>query len=126
MQEIATKEVIAVSHAWDRAMIENDPEAIGQFMADDWTMIGPDGKVTDKAIFLGLVQSGALTHDEMSTDEVNVRVYGNTAVTMARGISGGKFKGYAFREVERVSCVFVKQNSKWRCVLTHLSRMEAK
>lgn len=126
MHEVAKEEVIAVSHAWDRAMIENDPEAIGQFMADDWTMIGPDGKVIDKAYFLGLVKSGALTHDEMTTDELNVRVFDNTAVTTARGVSGGKYKGHPFREVERVSCVFVKQSSMWQCVLTHLSRIEAK
>jgi hypothetical protein len=39
------EELIAVAQEWDRAMVENDPEAIGRYMADDWTIIGPDGKV---------------------------------------------------------------------------------
>jgi hypothetical protein len=53
-----SKELIGVAHEWDRAMVENDAEAIGRYMADDWTIVGPDGSVGDKATFLGLVRSG--------------------------------------------------------------------
>ena len=108
---------------WDQAMVENDVEAIGRYMADDWTIIGPDGSVGDKPTFLGLVKSGALTHDVMESDDVSVRVYGDTAVVTARGVSGGKYRGQSFREVERSTCVFVRQEGSWRCVLTHLSRL---
>jgi ketosteroid isomerase-like protein len=116
-------ELMAVATEWDRAMIENDADAIGQYMADDWTIIGSDGSLGDKATFLGLVKSGALSHDVMTTEDLHVRVYGDTAVTVARGVSGGRYRGQAFREVERVSCVFVRQEGRWRCVLTHLSRL---
>jgi ketosteroid isomerase-like protein len=118
-----TDELIAVANEWDRAMVENDAEAIGRYMADDWTIIGPDGSVGDKATFLELVKSGTLSHDVMESEDFNVRVYGDTAVVTARGISGGKYQGQAFREVERSSCVFVRQGARWRCVLTHLSRI---
>lgn len=116
-------ELIRVAHAWDRAMVGNDADAIGQFMADDWIIIGPDGKVGDKASFLGLVRSGALTHDVMESEDFDVRVYGDTAVVTARGVSGGEYQGQPFREVERSSCVFVRQAGQWRCVLTHLSQL---
>ena len=119
----AEDELIRVAHDWDRAMIANDAEAIGRFMADDWTIVGSDGKVGDKATFLALVESGALTHDVMTSEDISVRVYGDTAVVTARGVSGGKYRGQAFREVERSSSVFVRQEGQWRCVLTHLSRM---
>ena len=107
-------------------MVQNDPEAIGQYMADDWTIIGTDGSVGDKPTFLGLVKSGALSHDVMESDDVGVRMYGDTAVVVARGVSGGKYQGQPFREVERVSCVFVRQEGQWRCVLTHLSKLAQK
>jgi len=119
----AEDELIGVANGWDRAMVENDAEAIGQYMADDWTIVGPDGSVGDKATFLELVKSGALSHDVMESEDLKVRVYGDTAVVTARGISGGKYQGQAFREVERSSCVFVRQEGQWRCVLTHLSRI---
>ena len=115
--------LIEVAHAWDRAMIENDAEKIGRFMADDWAIVGPDGSIGDKKTFLALVTSGALTHDVMESAELNVRVYGDAAVVIASGVSGGKYQGREFREVERSSSVFVRQGSEWRCVLTHLSRL---
>jgi ketosteroid isomerase-like protein len=123
--KIAT-ELTRLAHDWDRAMVKNDAEAIGRFMADDWTIIGSDGSVGDKATFLGLVKSGALTHDVMTSEEVKVRVYGDAALVTARGVSSGKYKGRAFRDLERSSCFFVRQAGQWRCVLTHLSRIPQK
>jgi ketosteroid isomerase-like protein len=51
-------ELIATAHEWDRAMVENDAQAIGAYLADDWAIVGPDGRVGDKATFLALVASG--------------------------------------------------------------------
>lgn len=116
-------EVIEVAHAWDRAMVSNDPDAIGAFMSDDWTIVGGDGSVGDKARFLDLVRSGMLTHDVMESHDLSVRLHGNTAVMIGRGVSGGRYDGDRFYLVERMSCVFVKQDERWRCVLTHLSEI---
>lgn len=118
-----TEELIAVAHAWDRAMVENDAAEIGRYMADDWTIVGPDGSVGDKANFLALVRSGTLTHDVMESTDLDVRLYGETAVVIARGVSGGNYNGQPFREVERSSSVFLRQGGEWKCILTHLSRL---
>ena len=32
-------ELIAFATEWDRAMVENDVDAIGRYMADDWMII---------------------------------------------------------------------------------------
>jgi ketosteroid isomerase-like protein len=120
---LATQELVEVAHAWDRAMTANDAAAIGRFMADDWIIIGSDGSVTDKAAFLDLVESGIVSHDVMTSENIRVRVYGDAAVVTADGVSAGKYLGQPFREVERASSVFVKQSGTWRCVLTHLSRL---
>jgi ketosteroid isomerase-like protein len=116
-------ELITLANEWDRSMVENDADAIGQYMADEWTIVGSDGSVGDKATFLDLVKSGALSHDLMESHDIRVRIYGDTAVVTSRGVSGGKYQGQPFREVERVSCVFVRQEGRWMCVLTHLSRL---
>lgn len=123
MSDKVDAELIAVAHEWDRAMVGNDAEAIGRYMADDWIIVGSDGGECDKTTFLGLVQSGALSHDAMESHDIKVRVYGDTAVVIARGVSGGKYQGQPFREVERVSCIFVRQKGEWKCVLTQLSRI---
>ena len=123
MNRNTVQELIRLGEEWNRAMVQNDAEAIGRYMADDWTIIGPDGSISDKATFLGLVKSGALSHDVMEFDDIKVRVYGDTAVVTSRSVSGGEYQGQSFREVERSSDVFVRQEGQWRCVLTHLSRI---
>jgi ketosteroid isomerase-like protein len=115
-------ELLEVVHAWDRAMVTNDPLQIGRYMAEDWVIIGPDGSIGNKATFLTLVGSGKLTHDVMESHEVQIRLYGFTGLVISRGISGGKYDGTAFYLVERVSCVFVKRQ-EWECVSTHLSQL---
>jgi ketosteroid isomerase-like protein len=119
----AEREVRDVAAAWDRAMVENDAIAIGEFMADDWSIVGPDGSVTGKGQFLSQIASGDLTHNVMETHDMEVRLYGDTAVAVARGISGGHYRGESFLLEERSSCVFVKRGDRWACVLTHLSSL---
>jgi len=121
---VATRdELVALSHAWDRAMVANDAEEIGAYMAEDWTIVGSDGSIGRRETFLDLVRSGDLSHDVMTSEDFDVRVYGDAAVVLARGVSGGQYRGQAFRETERVSCVFVRRDGAWKCVLTHLSRL---
>ena len=123
MSTDAAATLTRVAHDWDRAMITNDADAIGRYMAEDWIIIGTDGRSMDKPTFLDLLRSGVLTHDEMSSGDLMVRIYGGTAVVITRSVSGGLYGGHRFREVERTSNVFVQQDGEWRCVLTHLSRL---
>lgn len=113
----------AAMTAWDAAMIRNDAAEIGRWMADEWAIVGQDGSVTGKDAFLALVASGDLSHDEMTTIDPDIRLYGDVAVVIARGISGGAYSGQRFRENERSSCVFAMRDGRWQCVLTHLSTL---
>lgn len=124
MTESAAAELARVANDWDQAMVSNDPRVIGQFMADDWILIGPDGSVDTKPRFLALIGSGALTHDVMESHDMDVRVYGDAGVVIARGVSGGAWQGARFLLHERVSSVFIRANGHWRCVSTHLSKLE--
>jgi ketosteroid isomerase-like protein len=121
MDATTEREIRDLAARWDEAMIGNDPDAIGAFMADDWIIVGADGSVDGKERFLALIASGELSHDVMTTRDMQVRVYGQTAVTVASGTSGGRFRGSPFLLTERASCVFVREHGRWACVLTHLS-----
>ena len=123
MGDPVEQELREVTAQWDRAMTGNDAGAIGRFMAEDWVIVGSDGSVGGKDRFLALVRSGDLSHDVMETHDMEVRVYGQTAVTVACGVSGGHYRGEPCLLKERSSCVFVRQDGVWRCVLTHLSSL---
>ena len=125
MQE-EEEEVLRLEKEFSQAIVKNDAEAVGRFLADDWIIIDPDGGIIDKASFLGVIKSGALTHEMMESDDTRVRIYGNTAIVTALTTTKGKFSGQVFTTQERATDVFVKQNGRWQCALSHLTRFTKK
>lgn len=118
--------VLKLEKEFSQAIVKNDVEAVGRFLADDWIIIDPDGGIIDRATFLGVLKSGALTHEMMESDDTRVRIYGNTAIVTALTTTKGKFSGQAFTTQERATDVFVKQNGRWECALSHLTRFTKK
>ena len=111
---------------FDKAVVSNDAEAIGKFLADDWMIIDPNGNVIDRARFLGVIKSGMLTHDLMESDDVQVRPYGDCAVVTALTRTKTKFAGQQFTTQERATDVFVKRAGRWQCVFSQLTKFKAK
>ena len=119
-------EVLKLEKEFSQAIVSNDAEAVGRFLAHDWIIIDPDGGIIDRATFLGVMKSGALTHEMMESNDTRVRIYGNTAIVTALTTTKGKFSGQAFTTQERATDVFVQQNGRWECALSHLTRFAKK
>jgi ketosteroid isomerase-like protein len=117
-------ELAAAVRAWDDAMVTNDAAAIGAFMTDDWIIVGPDGNVDGRERFLSLITSGDLTHHTMTSEDLVIRVQGDSAVVIADGVSAGAFRGRPFSEHERSSNVFVRRDGRWVCLHTHVSTLK--
>jgi len=120
------EELLTVEKEFTQAIARNDAEAIAQFLADDWIIIDADGGIISKARFLEVIKSGALTHETMESDDVRVRVYGDSAVVTGLTTTKGKFMEQEFTTRERATDVLVKQNGRWRCVLSQLTRFTKK
>ena len=56
------EELQDLSAAWESAMVSNDADAIGRFMAEDWMIVSERG-ATKRDDFLTVVASGDLTHE---------------------------------------------------------------
>lgn len=120
------EEILKVEKEFGQAIIKNDPEAIGRFLADDWIIIDPDGGIVDKSRFLGVIRSGTLNHEVMDSDDVRVRIYGDAATFTALTTTKGKFMGQEFTAQERATDVFVKKDGRWQCVFSQLTRFTKK
>jgi ketosteroid isomerase-like protein len=116
------EEIMKLEHEFGQAMIKNDAEAIGRFLADDWIIIDPDGGTIDRSRFLDVIKSGALSHETMNSEDARVRIYGDTAMVTELTTTKGNYMGQEFTTQERATDVFVKQNGRWQCVLTQLTR----
>ena len=120
------EELLQLEKEFAEAIVKGDVEAIGQFLADDWIIIDPDGSIIDRGRFLNVIQSGTLIHEMMESDEVGIRIYTDAAVVTALTKTKGKFMGQDFTTQERSTDVFVKLNGRWKCVLSQLTRFTRK
>ena len=120
------KEILEVESKFGEAMIQNDAEAIGRILSDDWIIIDPDGGVIDKSRFLDVIKSGALKHEAMDSEDIRVRTYPNTTTVTAVTHTRTKYLGKEFTTHERATDVFVKKDERWQCVLTHLTTLTKK
>jgi ketosteroid isomerase-like protein len=120
------EELLKLENDFARAVTSNDADAVGGFLADDWIIVDPDGGITDKARFLEVIKSCALSHEMMESTDLRARLYGNTAVVTGLTTTKGKFMGHDFTSCERATDIFVKQNDRWQCVFTQLTRFTKK
>jgi len=104
-----------------QAQIHADAAALDRIYADDFIGIGPSGTLRHKPEVLSDFTSGHLKFQSITTDEVEVRVYGNTAVETGLSTMVGQDKGKAVPRDNRFTRVWVQQEGRWRLVSNHYS-----
>jgi len=104
-----------------QAQIGADAVALNRIYADDFIGVGPSGTVRTKAQVISDFTSGELKFQSITTDEVQVRVYENTAVETGLSTMVGQDKGQAVPRDTRFTRVWVKQQGRWRLVANHYS-----
>ncbi|HMQ03650.1 MAG TPA: nuclear transport factor 2 family protein [Pyrinomonadaceae bacterium] len=115
------EEIFKLGSDWAHAMVANDADLIGSFMADDWLMVSERG-VSDKEHFLGFIRSGKLTHSAFEmVGNARVLDLGDSAVMIARIMNTAHFEGTKFDADEWTTDVFVRRGGKWLCVLSHIT-----
>ena len=105
------------------AQITADTLALRRIYADDFLGIGPTGVVRNKAEVIADFTSHSLTYQSITTAEVRVRVYGNTAVETGRSTMVGQDRGKAVPRENRFTRVWVMNGERWRLVANHYSLM---
>src|SRR5262245_25055819 len=104
-----------------QAQIGADAATLDRIYADDFIGVGPSGTVRTKPQVISDFTSGALKFQSITTDEVQVRVYENTAVETGLSTMVGQDKGKPVPRDTRFTRVWVKQQGHWRLVANHYS-----
>src|ERR1043165_8055568 len=104
-----------------QAQIHADRTALDRIYAADFIGVGPSGTVRTKPQVLLDFTSGDLKFQSITTDEVQVRVYGNTAVETGRSTMIGQDKGRTVPRETRFTRVWVKEQGQWQLVANHYS-----
>jgi uncharacterized protein (TIGR02246 family) len=105
------------------ALSRNDADALDRIYADDYTLVNEYGVLGTKAPRIAAIKSGELKYESVSFDEVNVRMYGNTAVANYRVTSKGLSKGQAIGGQFRATSTYVNTKGRWQLVAAQVTRI---
>lgn len=98
------------------SFLKGDAAYFERVLAEDYSGTGRNGEVTNKAQSVANVKSGSPSFESFSYDDVNVRVYGNTAVVTGRATVKGRDRGQDISGQTHYTRVYVKQPGGWQLV----------
>ena len=121
-QNTSVEQVIRqLDHERIQAQIHADRVALNRIYADDFIGIGPSGTVRTKPQVLADFTSHDLKFQSITTDDVRIRVYGNTVVETGRSTMVGQDKGRVVPRDNRFTRVWVRRQGRWQIVANHYS-----
>ena len=115
--------IMQLGQDWTTALTKGDWATMDRIVASDWVLIDPTGTIVTRAEIIGDLRSGALKFQSMTPRDVQVRIYGDTAVVSGRSVDRGTYKGTDISGEYRFTDVFVKRDGRWQAVSTHLTRV---
>jgi len=108
-----------------QAQVGADAGALNRLYAEDFIGIGPSGAVRTKAQVIADFTSRTLRFQSITTDDVQWRIYGNTAVETGLSTMIGQDKGKAVPRDNRFTRVWVERRGRWQLVANHYSLLVA-
>jgi ketosteroid isomerase-like protein len=114
-QLIAQKE-----REWVAAILQKDSSAIDRLIADDFSGTTND-QTYSKEEAIADVKSG--THESLDLDNIEVRVFGDTAVATMGQNEKSRHGSEDFSGRYLFTNVWVKRNGQWQAVASHGSRI---
>jgi ketosteroid isomerase-like protein len=100
---------------WVTALLQRDTATLARIMARDCTFTYPlEGDGTEQ--FIADVGSGDLSMESMTRDNVEVRVFGQTAVLTGVDTAKWVYKGHVIEGYYRTIHVYAERDDRWQLV----------
>jgi ketosteroid isomerase-like protein len=106
----------ALESAWNLAEEEKNISALDQMLAATFVYTEFDGSFSDKSQFLKGIKTSSISSDQITNQEVSVRLYGDSAVVTGIFKEKGVENGKPFARRGRFTDTWVNQNGIWLCV----------
>ncbi len=106
---------------FNNAVISNNIDKIKECITQDWVIVDAQGGIIPQERFFYVIENKMLSHSSMTKEILRVKIYGNTAVVTGRGQNTGQWQGKPMKADEWITDIYVKENEKWLCTLTHLT-----
>ncbi len=106
-----------------RAMIDADIGALKSILADEMTYVHTTTALDTKQSLLDALESGGLNYQSMITDDVKVRLYGDTAIVTGAAKIQVSSRGQPNSFGVRFTDVYANQDGRWQMVAWQATRV---
>jgi len=110
-----------IGSEWVDAELAGDTEALDALATDDFRLVGPFGFVLDKQQWLDRYRSGDFATSTLTWHDVDMRVYGDSVITIGTQSQEAAYRGSPSNGDFRVTHVFVRDGDRWRIAGMQLS-----
>jgi ketosteroid isomerase-like protein len=117
--------LIDLEDQWARAVQQGDVAALDTIIADDYVGTTASGQMQSKADYLADFGTGDRRVSMLTTEGLDVRIYGRVAVLTHGGHAQGESRGQPVVGAFRWTHVFVERDGRWQAVANHVTRTSA-
>jgi ketosteroid isomerase-like protein len=115
--KVSKEDILKVEQAWADAVFKGDVEALEKLLADNISYIHGTGLVETKAQFIEQLRSGNRKFlAPIVPEEVDVRVFGDTAIVTGKFTLKVLSRGKEITGVNRFTHVFARVGKQWQLV----------
>ena len=114
-----------LERGWVAAYLQGSKELFDRVWADGFIFTSPFGQFTNKEQEIADIKSGALSFESLSTGDIKVEVYGNTAVVAGCLTMKGRYKDRDISGQYSYTNVLGRQQQEcWRIVASHAAHID--
>ena len=118
--------VLGLENAWGHAIEAKDTKALDQLLAPTFLAVEIDGSVSSKAEFLAGIKAPEYQPSQAVNEQINVQIYGNSAVVVGIFRVKGTEKGKSYVHRERFIDTWIKHDRSWQCVASSATLITTK
>ena len=122
----AEQEVAQIERQRAEALVRQDITLLDRTMAEEYRFTTPTGEVVTKAQEMASFKAGDTKFESFNTEDVRVRIYGDTAVVTGRAMIKGQSKGQDISGEYRYTRVYAKPHEDWQIVASHFTAIAPK
>jgi ketosteroid isomerase-like protein len=101
---------------WQKATRTKDTAGLKRIIAEDWVATNEMGKSLNREEYLSQTTANTDVIQSNENTDMQVRVFGDTAVVTGGLIEKGTRNGTAYTDTYRWTDVFVKRGGRWQAV----------
>ena len=108
---------------WQKAIKNKEAAPLKGIIAEDWAGTDDKGKLLNKEPYISQTTSNPDAIESTENFDMQVRVYGNTAVVTGGLTEKGTRNGTAYTDTYRWTDVFVKRGGHWQAVVSQWAKV---